>query len=419
MINKRLIYLFGVIAILLFTQVVVWALPSRVEWEYAMEKPKLYPGKVSVTSEGNILISRNGYDKPSVVELNDAGEIVWEYGPIQSNSAVRLENGNTLITDSGAPGYPFKPRVIEVNREGKILWSYEWNSRADAPFFADGLENGHVLVILPNRVLEITRQKEIIWSYEKDLLYPVRAERLPNGNTLIVDKGFYGGKVIEVNPAGEIIWQYGDTQFSNNPKKLIKPVHAQTLPDGSTIITDIGASAIIQVNGQESKKIFDWKNVLKSVSVLNQWDAISLPDNKLLWSLTLSNGSSVVWKIDDGVKTYLDDIWYEPQTQPLVKDNQVFLPAREFLTLAGMQVLWNADLKQLTVSGEGITVIMTLDEKEIFINGESIILTTPPQNQGGTLMVPLELMKKLGTDYAWDPSNKILNLYFPKSNTII
>ena len=75
------------------------------------------------------------------------------------------------------------------------------------------------------------------------LHFPCDVERLPDGNTLITDAGDEtrrGSKVIEVNPAGEIVWRYDEgLQFAHSGKRL---------PDGDTLITDTNNNRVLQVN---------------------------------------------------------------------------------------------------------------------------------------------------------------------------
>ncbi len=46
---------------------------------------------------------------------------------------------------------------------------------------------------------------ELVWHYSGALHWPRDADRLPNGNTLIVDT--YGQRVLEVTPEKEIVWE--------------------------------------------------------------------------------------------------------------------------------------------------------------------------------------------------------------------
>jgi Arylsulfotransferase (ASST) len=86
----------------------------------------------------------------------------------------------------------------------------------------DLLPNGHILLFDNagdygpgglSRVLEIDpRTEEVVWSYKGDADHPLASivrsaqQRLDNGNTLITESE--GGRLLEVTPAGEIVWQY-------------------------------------------------------------------------------------------------------------------------------------------------------------------------------------------------------------------
>jgi hypothetical protein len=87
------------------------------------------PHDPRLLANGNILIfdngNRRGYSR--VVEMDPGtGEIVWEYrgSPPESffsnwgGSSQRLENGNTLITESD------EGRAFEVTRDGRIVWEF-------------------------------------------------------------------------------------------------------------------------------------------------------------------------------------------------------------------------------------------------------------------------------------------------------
>jgi hypothetical protein len=54
----------------------------------------------------------------AVLELDWAGDLVWEYRNPMLRRYNRLANGNTLITE-GAPG-----RIFEVTSGGEVVWEY-------------------------------------------------------------------------------------------------------------------------------------------------------------------------------------------------------------------------------------------------------------------------------------------------------
>ena len=85
---------------------------------------------------GTVLVADSEADR--VVELDaETEEIVWQYGTDGSlewpRDADRLPNGHTLITDS------LNYRVIEVNQTGEVVWEYhpKHDNRRAIPYEAD------------------------------------------------------------------------------------------------------------------------------------------------------------------------------------------------------------------------------------------------------------------------------------------
>jgi hypothetical protein len=147
---------------------------------------------VRKTGTGTYLVA---HEKDGVVrEYNSVGKVIWEFdiplfgkqpksghGPEafgdQVYSAIRLDNGNTLI----------------------------------------GTGNGH-------SVLEVTSDKEIIWKLDQydlpgiTLAWVTQVRRLQNGNTLFVNchAGPKNPQIIEVTPDKEVVWTYRDFELFGN-----------------------------------------------------------------------------------------------------------------------------------------------------------------------------------------------------------
>ena len=126
--------------------------------------------------------------------------------------ASKANNGTTLLADNHRKD---RPRIIEVDMNGKIVWEYvlpfhlrEYNNPG---FDVEGLPNGNVLFVLPLKgVYEIDRKGDVVWSYV-DSQVTHDADRLPNGNTLVVFGGSDSKDDIqakEINPKGEIVWSW-------------------------------------------------------------------------------------------------------------------------------------------------------------------------------------------------------------------
>ena len=126
-----------------------------------------------------------------VVEMDFDGKEVWSVNASSAWSAIRLHNGNTLISGDNE-GY-----TREVNRKGETVWEF---TRANAPFkvgntqTANRLANGNTVIcswIAGNnttnewagtvQVFEVTPDKKIVWalsSWENPDLGPATSIQL-------------------------------------------------------------------------------------------------------------------------------------------------------------------------------------------------------------------------------------------------
>lgn len=137
------------------------------------EKSHLQFRRVHQTKNGTYLAAH--LDGAKVSEYNDEGKEIWSY-PIRSPwSAVRLQNGNTLIT-----AYP--SIVREVDQAGKVVWEFTQKDAPDYNFYifqeAGRLANGNTVICnwcpvhlkdpknWPGtvQVIEVTPKKKIVWA---------------------------------------------------------------------------------------------------------------------------------------------------------------------------------------------------------------------------------------------------------------
>ncbi|MGF1582915.1 MAG: hypothetical protein ACFCD0_26640 [Gemmataceae bacterium] len=95
----------------------------RDKFDVKHSKP-LFGGKLYFTPAGRVLIPHNAENK--VIEYDHKGNPVWELdiqGPV---AAVRLPNGNTLVTTMG-DNMTARP-TVEVDRAGNLVWKYGYPS---------------------------------------------------------------------------------------------------------------------------------------------------------------------------------------------------------------------------------------------------------------------------------------------------
>jgi len=137
-------------------------------------------------ANGNIAVSFRNVSTVVVIE-RAGGRILSKLGPpllSQQHDPSELPNGALLIFDNGPhrmdDPVPYS-RVIEVDPfTGKLLWEYRDPSNIN--FFSP---------------------------------YDSGAQRLPNGNTFICEGCF--GRLFEVTPRGEVVWEYVSPYFGESP----------------------------------------------------------------------------------------------------------------------------------------------------------------------------------------------------------
>jgi hypothetical protein len=228
---------------------------ANIYWSYGENEPeKLVRLKLAeITPKKTILIT----DAKGVSEI--ANSKVWEF-ECNASSAVRLNNGNTLITDER------KSRVIEINKEKEIVWEYsnEEDGKAIIPFYASRLPNGNTLITYSTShiVEEVNPEHKVIWRFgeknksafdDRHLCFPEYAARLPDGNTLIADTK--NGRVLEVSHASIVLWSYE----GGGGQKLISPNYVNRLKDDHVFIVHGGNRQLLEIDN--SGKIF-WKLVM-------------------------------------------------------------------------------------------------------------------------------------------------------------
>ena len=217
-----------------------------------------------VLPDGNILICW----AEEVKEFNSNKEVIFSFKRAaeenELGTAVRLPNGNTLITESGK-----SPALLEVDQKGNVKIRVPLQPETDnihmQTRMARKQPNGNYLVphLLAFSVKEYTPEGKIVQLYKTDLdelggraaeNWPFTAIRLRNGNTLVTLT--HGNKVVELNAAGKVVWKVSNDDISEKP--FNDPCGAQRLKNGNTVIASYGASDGIKLFEVDRNKKLVW-----------------------------------------------------------------------------------------------------------------------------------------------------------------
>ncbi len=142
---------------------------KRARWSYL--------NSIWICRDGNILISARYLGQIIKIDYK-TGKVIGRYGKgtlSHQHDARELDNGNILLFDNGTHRHEYQPeysRIVELDpKTDEIVWQYIGNPPSD---FHSSHSGG--------------------------------CERQPNGNTVIVESGM--GRLFEVTPGGEIVWEY-------------------------------------------------------------------------------------------------------------------------------------------------------------------------------------------------------------------
>ena len=157
--------------------------------------------------------------------------------------------GTTLFVDNADPEWS---KLVEIDFQGKVVWELKVSrivsdlGKGEYALDAERLRGGNTLFTIKGKgVYEVDRKGNLVWKHE-DSGISHDADRLPNGNTLVV-RGWIGkgeAHVQEIAPDGQIVWSWnGVAQFDRPPYGNVDRegwihVNAATrMPDGSTWVS--------------------------------------------------------------------------------------------------------------------------------------------------------------------------------------
>ena len=201
--------------------------------------------------------------------------------------------------------------VYEIDRNKKTVWSYHGSASHDA----DRLPNGNTLVVWgfgedskKPEVYELDPEGNVVWEWHAEehlknlqqhrftggFTHTNAAVRLRNGNTLICLRNFFA--LVEVDPSGKIVWKLENLFFN--------PHDPEELPNGNILVNTRRPQFIIEYN--KSGDIV-WKHYPENADTIRYNHKLPngniifaerrkiveiTPDGEVVWSLRLNGVSA-------------------------------------------------------------------------------------------------------------------------------
>jgi hypothetical protein len=229
----------------------------------------------NVLPNGNVFFPHGG-PSPGAQEVDKNHMVVWNYTATSMEllGGERLANGNTLLGEGGPA------LALELDPAKQVVRSIVIPTTTTEAHrvvrHLHRLANGNILAALEGEgaVREFNAAGTMVWEY-KGVTSAHEAIRLPNGNTLI--GGGQSKKILEVTPAGQIAWEFGEADGPTLGLAWIGSV--QVLKSGNLLVCnwigDAGGTGVHAFEVTRDKKVV-WKlddhKLIKSATTVTALD---------------------------------------------------------------------------------------------------------------------------------------------------
>jgi hypothetical protein len=318
--------------------------------------------------------------------------------------------GNILISDQ------YNNRVIEVNpKNHRIVWTFGNGSSTAGPHSVVGVNDAQRVGPLTlvagtgvppgaeptcpngcpdNRVMLLDPASQIIWQYgtagvsgsgADQLNTPVQNTWLPNTHILVTDQA--NERVIEITLSKTIAWQYGQTGvIGEGPDQLNNPNSAELLPNGHILIADENNNRVIEVD--RAKNIV-WSYGCSTCTELSGAAFASrLPDGTTL--ITDSNNNRILDVDSSGnvVSTYYTNTRVGSVSSPLptrallLKSGNILISDQYNMQVIEIDPSQNVVFNQGTIAVSGNTFDLLNGPYDAKVIGDYTGITPPFGDDG-------------------------------------
>lgn len=164
----------------------------------------------------------NAFPARVVMFNHNTGEILWEKELEFNVNSTHVQSRRLRYTcdDTYLLCYLGENKVVEYDKEWNVVREFN----VDKPWAALRLKNGNTLITLENerRTIEVDKNDRVVWEIKLDEIpEPYRLHdcqsvtRLQNGNTILCSRGNNGKspQLVEVTKDKEVVWVLNDWRY--------------------------------------------------------------------------------------------------------------------------------------------------------------------------------------------------------------
>ncbi len=194
---------------------------KRIVWEYTTEKPNEIPN-CQPLPDGNLMIGIVGECR--LIEIDRQGAIVHQVQLATTEKTPHAQFRLCRKTPEGTYLVPFTAEgaVREYDRDGNVIREFP---KRPMPVCALRLENGNTLISADGAVTEYDRNDTVVWELWQNDIPDIQIgalagiQRLDNGDTIVCNwntrdtDGKTGAHIFQVGDDKRVLWQVTGTQI--------------------------------------------------------------------------------------------------------------------------------------------------------------------------------------------------------------
>jgi hypothetical protein len=251
----------------------MWPLTSST----STETDALSSSMPSAGADKFILIAEGGGGRILLVDVASKN-IVWQQAGLSNPTCVEPLSDDTMLVCE-------HDRISKIDREGRVIASLQGADKFTLVTDVKPLDNDRILVSDAERksVSEFDWSGSMLWSVS-GFHWPSEAERLPNGNTLIVD----GSALLrEFDQTGNQVWV---ANLSNWASAF------QRLPNGQTIVGEADRVELLNSDGQIMWSQGGFSSITSAREAFDGSYLLTEPDKGRVFMIASHDGS-ITWEM--------------------------------------------------------------------------------------------------------------------------
>ncbi|OKP98923.1 stalk domain-containing protein [Paenibacillus sp. P46E] len=200
---------------------------------------------------------------------------------------------------------------------------------------------------------------------------------------------------VKDKPAGAVIAELLLTQYSTDLTPEMK-AELVAIKDKDAALSAL--AEILNQKGSVTDAVYVQKEaILANVKNLNSY--------KKLGKLYAQTGKK-------GVKLYVNGEESASGVAPIVTSGSTLVPFKAIAEALQAEVVWNGKERSVTMTREGTTVKLFINNKTAYVNGKAVTLQVAPAIVKGNTVVPVRFVSEaLKATVKWEPESQSVVIY--------